>query len=233
MQVSEFIKKLDNVKKALQDSVLVNKRINLVAGNYLVGAVKKRIFLNGLATNGTPIGKYSTKPYYQPLNSKMLVALPTGGKSKPALKGMGNYLYSMQAGKQVPITPLKAIKRSAPNFANGRPRKSMWLALGYYQFRQLVGRQGGKVKGAVTTDGVNLNLTGSLNEAFTMYIEGGSLILGFKDSLSENIAEGLERKYSKTIFGASPEEINRFTQMANTEIQRIVESIMNNTYVNS
>lgn len=232
MEVSKFIGVLDEIKKTLQDDKLITQRVNLVAGNFLVGSIKKRIFLNGMASNDTPIGAYSKEPYYQSLNAKNLIALPSGGKSKPNLTGLGNFMYGTSKGNRYQLPPKVIAQRVSPNFANGKKRRSMWLPLGYYQFRQLVGRQGGKVQGAVTTDGVNLNLTGSLNQAFSMHIEGKKLILSFKDALSEKIAEGQEKKYGKEIFKPSEKESQRFEEMALNEINRIVQSIISKTYGN-
>lgn len=83
---------------------------------------QKRIFVNGKATSGSPIGKYSkTSAYYSlSLKSKLKGRVSTGGL-KPLGKG-GN-----------------------DKFSNGEKHKSMYIKTGYAGLRKVLGRQNSKV----------------------------------------------------------------------------------------
>lgn len=222
MEVKKYIDALEGVKKALLNKPFIAQRVNAVAGNLLLGTVKKRIFLQGLNTNMSPIGTYSTKPYYQPLNSRVLVALPKGSKNKPKLVGRGDFV--------TPKDNKVRARRLKPTFLNGNKRKSMYMPNGYKEFRELVGRQGGNVKGSISTTGVNLNLTGSLSRGYTMAIYDDKIVLGFPNQELRHIASGLEKKYGSNIFAASNKEIEIFTRHANIEVERIINEIIKQVY---
>jgi hypothetical protein len=80
---------------------------------------KRRIFLNGQATNGRRIGKYSTDPMYVSIQG-----------------------FKDQVGSQVRASALKPKgKDGSSKFRSGKLKKSRYLGGGYSELRRIVGRQ--------------------------------------------------------------------------------------------
>jgi hypothetical protein len=94
------------------------KRISAAAAFAVIAEYKRRIFTDGIATDGAPIGQYSTRPFYQ--NPNALVGVPTGG-----------------------IVPQGRTGKT--QFNNGKPYKTKYLARGYAELRELTGRQSNTV----------------------------------------------------------------------------------------
>jgi hypothetical protein len=90
------------------------KRISTAAAFTVLAQYKRRIFTDGLATDGSQIGQYSTKPFYQ--NPNKLTGVAVGG-----------------------VTPLG--KNGLDIFKNGRKKKTRYLSTGYKELRDLTGRQ--------------------------------------------------------------------------------------------
>lgn len=89
-------------------------RVSTAASIRVLAAMKRRIFTDGIATDGSQIGQYSTNSFYQNPN-KLL------GVSIAGLKPEG--------------------KNGNAVFKNGKPHKTKYLALGYQQLREAAGRQ--------------------------------------------------------------------------------------------
>jgi hypothetical protein len=90
------------------------KRVSLAAAIRVLGAMKRRIFTDGIATDGSQIGQYSTTSFYQ--NPTKLIGVAAGG-----------------------VTP--AGKNGQSNFKNGKAKKTKYLNSGYKELRELTGRQ--------------------------------------------------------------------------------------------
>jgi hypothetical protein len=90
------------------------KRVSIAAEIRVLAAMKRRIFTDGIATDGSQIGQYSTTSFYQ--NPTKLIGVAASGV-KPAGKN------------------------GQANFKNGKAKKTKYLALGYQQLRELTGRQ--------------------------------------------------------------------------------------------
>lgn len=114
----------ENLLQRLQalDAVLSSegtaKRISAAGAFAAIGEYKNRIFVDGLATDGSAIGQYSTRPYYQ--NPNALIGVPTGGVSPQGRNG-------------------------SATFKNGKPKKTRYLPGGYAELRELTGRQSNTV----------------------------------------------------------------------------------------
>lgn len=89
-------------------------RVSTAAAFTVLAQYKRRIFVDGLATDGSQIGQYSTNPYYQNPNNLQGVALSG-------------------------VSPLG--KNGLDTFKNGRKKKTRYLAGGYKELRELTGRQ--------------------------------------------------------------------------------------------
>lgn len=101
--VDDIIKRLERFASELQ-SEETRSRIELIAVNRVLANTKIRIFEDGTATNGTPIGKYSTKPIYMP-NALGLPRIQlrgkTGNKTKVVNYYPGGYKeYRADVGRQ-------------------------------------------------------------------------------------------------------------------------------------
>jgi len=90
------------------------KRVSNAAAFTVLAQYKRRIFTDGLATDGSAIGQYSSKPFYQ--NPTKLTGVAVGG-----------------------VSPLG--KNGLDTFKNGRKKKTRYLAGGYKELRDLTGRQ--------------------------------------------------------------------------------------------
>lgn len=100
-------------------------------------------------------------------------------------------------------------KYGESKFKNGNEHKTRYFEDGYKGFRNINGRD---------TSKVNLQLTGSLKEAFQIFEQGNEISLGFEDAKSE-IRKGLEKKYGKQIWG--------ITNQDNETINLITERYLN------
>lgn len=114
MDIREYIELLQGLQNDLLRSDEVVNRIELVAFKALEAQYKRRIYVQGRDSQGKPIGRYSTTPFY--VNPQKLVGLPKG-KFKPRGK----------TGKV--------------KFKNGKPHKTRYLRNGYKELRETAGRQ--------------------------------------------------------------------------------------------
>lgn len=90
------------------------RRVSIAASIRVLGAMKRRIFTDGLATDGSQIGTYSTNAFYQ--NPNKLIGVAASGVKPAGKNGLST-------------------------FKNGKQKKTKYLALGYQQLRELTGRQ--------------------------------------------------------------------------------------------
>lgn len=207
--LAEYIKRLQEVSALLKDSKKVAVTVGIVAGKAVEAAVSRRVFLKGRATDNSAIGTYSKEPFYLSPNAPIMLLLPKKRKRKPIITPEG------KTGQKV--------------FKNGKPHKTMYLKEGYAQFRKLVGRQPDeklKKLGGIETDGVNLNLTGSMAQSFTTGMEGNAIVLGFTDAKEFQKARANEQRFGKNIFAVSKAEANVFSAAFAAEMNTIVQKIM-------
>jgi hypothetical protein len=97
-------------------------------------------------------------------------------------------------------------------FQNGNPRKSQYFPEGYKEFREVVGRQSGKV---------DLFLTGSLRGSVQLGSRGQeSVTMEFLNEDQVKKADGNEARFGKTIFAVTEQEsdivINRWQDEVST-----------------
>ncbi len=183
---NELIQQLRNVTSIVARDV---NKAKIIAIKELDAEYHNRIFTKGKSTAGMKIGKYGTNPMYAPVS---------GGR----------------AGSQVASSKLKPKgKNGKAKFKNGRVRKSMYMAGGYKEYRETVGRQ---------TETVDLNLTGNLSTQITTGRTKQGVVLGFVDDDSSNLADKLEAKYGKDIFSVSDREEEAVLQTIKEVIQESV-----------
>lgn len=207
--IEQLIKRTERVLAVLSNEEQLTQVIGIVAGKELEANIGRRIFLQGRDVANSAIGSYSTKPIYINPNNRLFELLPKFKKKKPRLKPVG--------------------KNGESLFKNGKPKKTAYIAGGYAEFRKIVGRQpGAKLQkvGGITTNGVNLNLTGSMAQNFSLGISGTRIGMGFNSAVEFAKARGLEKRFGKSIFAASPQERKAFRDAMNREIQRIITEVL-------
>jgi len=123
---------------------------------------KKRIFSDGIRTDGSPIGEYSQKPGYYS-KDKFIRKAAFKGVGKPSDKG----------------------KRRTGN-------KTMFLAKGYSEFRDIQGRK---------TDKKNLKFSGSLEKNIDVVKLGNATLYGTTDADESIKFQAHEDNYE--VFGLS------------------------------
>jgi hypothetical protein len=208
-QLSDYIQRIKEVQALLSNTPKLVQQVGIVAGKEVEAAMSRRIFLRGQATDGGAIGQYSTTPIYVNPKAPFLLLLPKFQKRKPNLTPIG--------------------KNGDKVFKNGKPHKTAYLAGGYKELRQRTGRDAGaKLKkfGGIATSGVNLNLTGSMAQNFTTGINSGVVALGFTVAKEFEKARGNEKRFGKTIFAASPQEVATFSAAVNREMNILIQKIM-------
>ena len=142
----------------------------------------RRIFDEGVKGDETPIGTYSTKEMYA--SKKQFVK---GGAFAP----QGKF--------------------SKKPFANGAARKTMFLALGYKQLRDIQGRQ---------TNKVDLTYSGDLRRdvATKLVVDGNFVLSKVSRDINQKKIAGLSAKYGNTLFKHTQEEIEFFAKNAAEDI---------------
>lgn len=162
------------------------------------GAYKQRIFNNGLATNLTPIGKYSTKD--------MLIGASTFDRDKvPKDSPNANTFFGTKK------------KRSKLEWVTVKGRRLAVLKGGYAKFRRLFGRK---------TDKVDLEFTSEMRKSIQIGTNAGTPVLGFVDDFQKLKSEGNEKRFKKKIFTVSKTEEDIIDQSIDREITRIVQRIV-------
>lgn len=163
-QVSERLKEVsDSLDRLMPDLIAQAVMVELMEKH------KKRIFDDGLNSEGASMGKYSTKPAYytekqfvRTKDRKGKIFVPTGKQTKDGKKRKGN-------------------------FKNGNERKSMFIATGYEGLRDIQGRK---------TDHVNLKYSGSLEAAIQVVKFGSSVEYGNLDALESPKFDANEERYN-------------------------------------
>ena len=165
------IKGLDEVlKKAelLQNDDFVSSLVRQSASIALADMIG-RVADEGLAADGTKIGKYSTEPIY------------VSGTATPPPKAPLNGKYEQS------------------EFANGKPHKSKYYAQGYSQYKTDTGRNLlGSVNLSLTRNMLtDFSLNNNFSDAPIKTSRGWGL--GFRQSDNKKKLDGNEKRFNKAI----------------------------------
>lgn len=148
------------------------------------------VYKKRIFQDGLSSASYSSKPYYASV--KGITGLPKG-KLKPEGKN----------GK--------------PKFKNGKTKKSQYLKGGYRQYRQVYGRQTGKV---------DFNLTGTSFQAIQLVFKGRKLVIGSTSAERLQILRGNEKRFKVNFLTATEAEIKRFADAVGREITIIIKRFL-------
>jgi len=105
-------------------------------------------------------------------------------------------------------------KNSKRPFANGKVRKTMYLAGGYSEFRQIQGFR---------TDRVDLLLKGDLYRSLKSKMQGERGLIGIDTKKEAQKSTGLETKYRKSVFYVSQRERNLLDRALLYHINRLLD----------
>ena len=192
MTPTEYAEKL---RAQLDDLTLYNRPLLLAATSTVV-EMASRIFVKGLATDGSKIGNYSKKDLY--LSDNQIASLPN---VKSTRKG--------KTGKN--------------KFKDGKEHKTTWFE-GWYGVREEAGRNTDKVDLSFTGD-LQSEFTNSVrvNDAKPNYIDTNTYETRVTTELNVNKARGNEKHFGKEIFTVSPQEKEIFYSTAEYELKLMFE----------
>jgi hypothetical protein len=190
------VKKLqENITKSVQKVLLAQTQAVNEGMLELEADLKERIFLNGNDNAGGKIGSYSTSPIYVSIEGakKRYGSQIATGNLKPRGKKKGDIGAERGSKNKKVINKFRQVGVNAD-------RLSMYMPGGYKEFRSVVG---------ALTDTVNLRLTGSLQGDIKTGGTENGVILSFTNDDKAEIAGAQEKRFGKTIFAASEQEISK------------------------
>jgi hypothetical protein len=158
----------------------MNDRLLRTVTSGILPVMKTRIHEQGLATDGTSIGKYSKKPIYVSITGN-----PGSAKA-----------FGTPTGKPNAMGIAEAVFQHGPK--KGQAHKSKYFPGGYDEFKTAIGRN--------ELGSVNLSLSGQLNSQLKIIPTETGEGYGWDNKKQLDIALAMERKYGKKIWGLSEEE---------------------------
>lgn len=212
-----------------------------VAGRKLLTNVKERI-LSGKNTEDGEIGKYSTKPLYASAKSFVAGGFNPQGKnvikSKGKYKGqtigdvrISHYLYrdSLTVPKKLRAEYIrkrfdfqKNYKRFKLVKSSGAERKSMYLAQGYKQLRDVQSLQSAHV---------DFSYSGSLLADYVQEQQDNQTVVqGFTEDLQSKKRHGLEGRFGTTFYPTEDEK-KQYIDDVTFLLKRLTINTMEGIYV--
>ena len=187
--------------KKIQDrlrSLKVNEIIVYPAATATLDKLRQRLFQKGIKGDGSKTGNYSTEPMYA---------------SKKQFKKTGGFRAQ---GKNAGKTASGKLAKGTKKKKDGTERKSMYLAGGYKELRQVQGME---------TGFVNLQYNGDLFTDFTkLTVQKDSVVVKVSRGINEKKIDGLTKKYGSSTFKHSKEE----REFLKKEVQKNLVSYLNN-----
>jgi len=190
---AEYILKLQELH-GVQGSIV--KYTIAPSAKELLAAIKKRIFTDGLNSNNSQIGNYSTVPVYA--TRKQF--------TKPgAFVPQGETQY------------LATIKRGDKTYQRKAKVKTMYLPEGYKQLRDIQG---------LPTDKVNLKYSGKTQKAYIMEETTEAVLLGLNTYRASGIRSKQERRFNAPIFIGTETELRNYINSVNLRVERILRGVL-------
>lgn len=189
----------------------------------MLAMIKNRVRNEGRGTNGQDLRRYSTKPIYVTPDKFVKGGFRAQGKNNFAGNTIGDRL--------VPTARLKSngIKKNPVAYSrytlvkpNLQQRKSMYLADGYMQLRDIQG---------LRTDITNMSYSGQMLKDYKTERDGDTVVLGMTTKRSSDIYLGQTYGTSKMrgrgeFLQASPDEIAHFVARSTFLIRRLTTVIL-------
>lgn len=215
MTLEQYTSRVDELVNLSSQRVI--ESVLYPAGNALLGAIKKRIQLDGKKTDGSQIGNYSTKPMYATVDQfdKTGPFNPRGKAETGATKSGRDRITTANVGGK------KTAIRNVQGF-NAEIRQSMYLPQGYKQLRQIQGKP---------TGFVNLTYRTDLILDYQANLDTNAVLLGFSKESESLKRKGLEegtkkRKGYGKVFAPTAQEIKDYGDEVREEISSTIISIL-------
>ena len=178
-------------------SLDIAKTIVFPVATVMLDSMRQRLFQEWISGNGSKTGSYSTSPMYA---------------SKSAFVGGG---FSPQ-GKNAKKTATGKLAKGSKNKKDGAQRKSMYLAGGYKQLRQVQGKE---------TAFVNLQYSGLLFTDFSkLAVEKDTVVSKVGTKESSDKLKWLSDKYGKDTFKHTKQEREFFKKEVHKQFIKYLRS---------
>lgn len=188
MTIAEYTTVLERLTSSYADPIRTELYVR--GGNFLLANIKNRIQRAGQDTKQRLLLPYSTKEMYVERDQFV---------KKGAFKPIGK--NGTQKTKVFDIRTKKT--RNIAITSEFRERKSMYLANGYKQLRDIQG---------MPTNIKNLTYSGSTMLAFVLGRSGNTILIGFNQKKAAEIRKYQEQLNGGPIFSATTKEITEFQQ---------------------
>jgi hypothetical protein len=190
----------EQFKKSIADkirSLNIAKTIVFPVATIMLDSMRQRLFQEGISGDGSKTGSYSTTPIYA---------------SKSSFVGGG---FSPQ-GKNAKKTASGKLSKGSKNKKDGAQRKSMYLADGYKQLRQVQGKE---------TAFVNLQYSGLLFTDFSkLAVEKDTVVSKVGTRESSDKLKWLSDKYGKDTFKHTKQEREFFKKEISKQLIKYLRS---------
>lgn len=195
------------------------KEIINEAANKILNEYKTRIFIQGKATDGSSIGKYSKNPfYYGKRNNKHdeIAGLPFTPRGKD-IKAKVSQMFLSKKRKDELLKDHKGGYNYKPivdlpwrNYYNGKTRKTMYFKNGYNEARGLAGLESVRV---------TLHNTGRLMNMIKVYKHARGVEIRVRDTAMWARMKSFEtsERYGKKIWAFNVKELKEFTKLVQSE----------------
>lgn len=214
----QFQKKIEAKMRSLN----VAKTIVFPVATAMQDKMRLRIFENGVNGSNEQIGTYSTTPIYA---NKLAFDntsgfKPQGKNAKTVERTKKSFKFNYETGTSGTITKTKykTLAKGSGKFANGKQRKSMYLAGGYRQLRQIQGKESSFVNFKYRTAG------GLFTDFTKLKIEKDSVVSTVGSSLSSDKLKWLSAKYGKDTFQHTKEEREFFKKEIHKNLLKYLSS---------
>lgn len=185
MDLQEYISRLKEY--GVQDSPVT--LVIAPNGKILLANIKKRIFKEGVSSEGSEIGQYSTEPIY----------VSRRDFAKPASYNPNNT-----------VQDLGTVYRKGKVFQRKRKRKNMFIPGGYKQLREIQ---------SMPVDNVKIRYRGRTQRAYVMSAYENEVLLGLNTPLAAYIKGKMEDKFKVLIFRATGREMDEYKSRVSARME--------------
>lgn len=196
----------------------IAEAVIIPAGNLLLASIKNRILQNGIKSDGTMIGTYSTKPMY--VSKKQFVKQ---GAFKPkgqrGFKGERVVLQRNYKVKKVKLKNGRIVEKLVPAHkykVEKKTPKTMYLESGYHELRTIQG---------MPVDKVIVNYSGETMLSFQLMANGEMVVIGFTQQRAAIIRKALEKKFKGPIYAPTLNERETYREYVQQRTRAVTVEI--------
>lgn len=211
----QFQKKIEAKIRSLN----IAKTIVFPVATTMQDKMRQRLFQEGISGDGNKTGVYSTTPMYASKSAFVGGGFsPRGKNAKFVERTKKTFVFNSKYGTSGTIvkTKYKILAKGSKKKKDGTQRRSMYLAGGYKELRQVQGKE---------TGFVNLQYSGLLFTDFTkLKIEKDSVVSKVRKKESSDKLKWLSDKYGKDTFQHTKEEREFFKKEIQKNIVKYLSS---------